>query len=787
MKIISQFFAKIQGDRWFVYLTGLCLSIIVLVLFIKQPKFIDFFNSKIYDLILRQTHSQDTSGIPIIVDIDEKSLKEYGQWPWPRYRVALLIAKIRQAGALSVGMDILFAEPDRTSPLVLKSQLKKDLKVDIDFVGMPEALMDNDQVLSGVLSQGPYVLGYYFNFNEIKGDEECILHPVNTSIIYPSHLEGNKDKPVIFDAPSVTCPIKILSEKAVASGFFNIQPDIDGILRSAPLVMSHKGKYYPSLPLAALMQATGLDSIIIKAAQQGAESIKFGKTIIPLSKGGQMLINFRGGQKTFKYISAGDILSDRVPADIFDGKITLIGTSAAGLLDIRSTPLAEYFPGVEVHATIIDNILKQDFLSRPPDYMIAVEAFVIILAGLLTTLLLAWSRAVWSFVPVLFTAIGLWYGTVYYFTHKGIFISPLFAYITIVGNFVFLTLVKYWREEGHKNFLHSTFESYLSPELINEMLVNKSDPKLGGETKQITAYFTDIQGFSTFSEKLTAQELVELLNEYLSAMTDILLEEKGTLDKYEGDAIIAFFGAPMDLPDHALRACHVAVSMQNQLIELCEKWRNEVQDENLPDRNSKKIPADEWHPGKKWPEIVHNMKMRIGINSGDIVVGNMGSSMRMNYTMMGDSVNLAARLEEGAKQFGIYTCVSDFTMQLPIKNKEGNTVKIIDLLEARLIDNIIVVGKSDPVKIYELCAIKGGLTSQEKNLFSYYDQGMEKYKNMEWDEAISFFEKALKVERVPDGKTTPSEVFINRCKSFKENPPVKTGEQWDGVYRMTKK
>jgi len=363
----------------------------------------------------------------------------------------------------------------------------------------------------------------------------------------------------------------------------------------------------------------------------------------------------------------------------------------------------------------------------------------------------------------------------------------VYPLLTIFLIYTTLTAYHYLVEERSKRFLHSTFSSYLSPELIEDMVLSETMPELGGEERMITAYFTDIQGFSNFSEKLTAQQLVELLNEYLSRMTDILLKAQGTLDKYEGDAIIAFIGAPMLIPDHTLRACRVAIDMQGELLDLREKWKMEKQIPNESNRNTKNLPPDEWIPGDKWPRVVHDVKMRIGINSGEMVVGNMGSSMRMNYTIMGDSVNLAARLEEGAKQYGIYTAVSEYTLNTEYINSRGEKERAMDLVEARFIDNIVVVGKSEPVKIYELCAMKGDLTPNEEELFNLFDRGIKHYLRMEWDAAIDFFKESLKFERIPDGNTTPSEVYIKRCEAFKEEPPVAPGEKWDGVFRMAKK
>jgi adenylate cyclase len=342
-------------------------------------------------------------------------------------------------------------------------------------------------------------------------------------------------------------------------------------------------------------------------------------------------------------------------------------------------------------------------------------------------------------------------------------------------------------EEKDKRFIKETFGTYLAPELIQEMHSTRTMPKLGGEAKIITAFFTDIQGFSTFSEKLTAYQLVELLNEYLTAMTDILIHEKGTLDKYEGDAIIAFFGAPMELVDQEVRACRVAVKMQEKLAELRKKWRDEKTASGEPDPNMRHVPPEEWVPGDRWPKIVHKMRMRIGINTGEIVVGNMGSTTRMNYTMMGDPVNLSARLEAAAKQYGVYNLVSEYTLDVGYMDETGEPRKVMDMVETRFLDHITVVGKSEPVRVYELFAMKGELSDNERQLIALFEEGMRYYQQMQWDKAIQLFGRSHKLERYAFEKTTPSEVFIKRCRDFKKNPPVGPGEKWDGVYSLSKK
>ncbi|SDL39165.1 adenylate cyclase [Maridesulfovibrio ferrireducens] len=771
------------------FITGMIASLIVAALYIFRPPILQFVDYKIYDEFMRQSPVGEKTDIPAIVDIDDESLAELGQWPWPRYRMALLLAKIKQAGALSTGLDILLAEPDRTSPQTIQKSLRNELGVTVNFKGLPAGLMDNDRVLADVLSQGKYVLGFYFDFQDEANDQpvpstECFIKTLSIAQI------KTEDSPPLDkltrDALGAICPLPILTKASPLCGFYNSITDFDGVVRRVPLVISWEGKQYPSLALATLMKAMNRKSVIAKTTRYGFESIRLGKTVIPVDANGQMLVRYRGGVNEFPYYSARDILSGKVGEKELKGKIVLMGTSAAGLRDLRVTPYTSNYPGVEVHATVIDNILTKDFLLRP-DWIPGLGLVIVLAAGILTTILLTWTRSLLMVLPIAGMGIAIVAGALFVFKTYHAFLTPTYALITLSLNFTMLTLIKFWREEGQKKFLQATFSSYLAPELIDEMFSRREMPELGGEAKTITAYFTDIQSFSTFSEKLTATQLVELLNEYLSVMTDILIDNKGTLDKYEGDAIIAFFGAPIDVPDNALRACRVAVAMQKANNDLRDKWSREKQIPGEPNRNTKGFPDEQWAPDEKWPKVVHHMRTRIGVNTGEIVVGNMGSAMRMNYTMMGDAVNLAARLEEGAKQFGIFNAVSHFTLEMDAEDENGNPCKVMDLVEARMVDNIQVVGKSEPVRIYELVAMKGGLTEEEIILFDLFSKAREHYVNTEWDKAIELYKEAEKHERFTDTKITPSEVFRLRAEEFKINPPVPAGEKWDGVYRMTKK
>ena len=471
--------------------------------------------------------------------------------------------------------------------------------------------------------------------------------------------------------------------------------------------------------------------------------------------------------------------------DRYYGKFIFTGANATGLGDARQTPYGA-MTGVNVIMNAFSTVVTQNPLRTSSDIpnldfllLLGVSLLCSLLYGL-TNIRISSIIFVLLFLGTFLTALGLFWAQSLFLKITPLLISNAIIFVSIV-------IFKVLTEEKNRKFLKATFSSYLAPELIDEMYKSKTIPSLGGEARPVTAFFTDIQGFSTFSEKLTAGQLVELLNEYLSEMTDILIADKGTLDKYEGDAIIAFFGAPMEIPDHSLRACRVGVAMQNKLLQLREKWRNEKERPGESNRNTKGLPPEEWAPGDNWPKIVHQMKMRIGINTGEIVVGNMGSAMRMNYTMMGDPVNLAARLEETGKQYGVYMLVSENTLASSFTDEKGQETRVSDMLETRLIDNIAVVGKSESVRVYEVWAMKGDVTGEEQALVKTFDEGMRHYLRMEWNQAIAKFSESLRLERIPDGKTTPSEVYIRRCNVFKENPPVGPGEAWDGVFRLTKK
>ena len=429
-----------------------------------------------------------TSETPVIVDIDEKSLIKYGQWPWPRYRIALLLSRLMELGPSSIGLDTALAEPDRTSFAVLQKEIYRDLKINVPTEHVPKALLDNDKTLSATLSRGPFVLGHKFTFTEQKSPtSDCLLHPLNVAVITDDGMPSGSQNP-LFHAHDVVCNLRILAENTSSSGFLNVIPDLDGVLRRIPLLMEYHGKIYPSLALATLIRAKGIQQVFLKITPGGIESLRLNDTVIPLDGKGNLLIRYRGKGQTFKYLSAADILEGNVSRKQIQGHIVFLGTSAAGITDFHSTPLDSVFPGVEVHATVVDNIQKKDLFSRP-SWIPGLELMLVIAAGLFSTLLLIQVGALWSFLLLCLGALGLWQCSLWTLQYKGIFVSPVVPLIALGSNYSLLTLLKYWREERGKKA--RTKELLLTQDFTIRCLASLTecrDIETGGHILRTQAY-----------------------------------------------------------------------------------------------------------------------------------------------------------------------------------------------------------------------------------------------------------------------------------------------------------
>ena len=497
--------------RLLVIVYGMVFSTLLFFLSLVRPTLTDFLDNKVYDMLL-SADSGGSSSVPIIVDIDEKSLRQYGQWPWPRYRIATLLNKLRESGASSIGLDMLFAEEDRTSITAVRKELSKDFGVNLEFREVPRNLRDNDERLAHALSRGSAVLGYQFLFEEDSHSDDYLLHPLRVNRLGNG---GGDDGPSPFiRASHVSGNLKMLSQAAQASGFFNVSPDPDGILRRVPLIIEHKGKFYPSLALATWLRSLRTNDVLLRTNGRGPTSLTVSRTTIPLSSEGSMLIRFRGRGRTFHYISASDVLSGRTRKEQIRGKVVFVGTSASGMKELKPTPFDPVFPGVEVHATVVDNILRRDFLSRP-QWVPGVESGGALVFGLLSTLILAWTGAGWS--PILFGGIGLglWQVSAWTFRNDGIFISPVLPLLILLCNFSLITLIKFWREEQRTR--ERTRELAMVQEATIESmssLTETRDPDTGGHIKRTQNYLRlladNLRHQHTFSTFLN-NETIDLL------------------------------------------------------------------------------------------------------------------------------------------------------------------------------------------------------------------------------------------------------------------------------------
>ena len=707
---------------------------------------------KAYDLKVSARGTHNLSDQVVIVAIDEKSLAQEGRWPWPRTRIADLIDKLSESGSASIGLDMFFPEKDTYVPLShVKSELKKKNLKEFDSEKLArwlDEVGDSDAKLAKAIERSERtVLGFFvFSskeqtkgvFNEVSQKELDLLDFSQYSLIQKANAEDINISLRSIYAVGLNLPV--LMNAANSAGFVSFLPDQDGVIRSVPLVQSYNEYVFPPLSLQLLKEATKLNSLVRMESNRVSE-VKLGDRPFPINAQGDFLINFYGPGNTFKQVSAADVLSGEAGAAELEGKIVIVGATAAATHDLHTTPYGPLFPGVEVHATITENFLQGDFLQRPA-WVPMLDLAMIVGTGLLLGVISLYFRA-YGMAILLGVGIGGYLLVDFYlFTQKGWWIHTVYPVLSQLWVYFSITLYRFAFEEKERRFIKSAFSQYLAPAVVDRLVENPQLLKLGGERKVLTAFFSDVAGFSSIAEQLKAEELVDLLNVYLTDMAQIIMRYEGTVDKYEGDAIIAFFGAPIDFKDHATRTCFAAIDMQKRLAELREQWKRD---------------------GK------HELFMRIGINTGQVVVGNMGSVDRMDYTMMGDSVNLAARLEGVNKQYQTYTMISEFTYEMAK-----------DDIEARELDSIRVVGKKEPIKIYELLGRKDEMDGFVRLILPHFHKGLEHYKSRQWEEGINCFEKALNLYE-DDG---PSLTYFERCITFQNHPPP---SDWDGVFAMRTK
>ncbi|MCG5530777.1 adenylate/guanylate cyclase domain-containing protein [Halorhodospira halochloris] len=609
-------------------------------------------------LLWTQTGQDDFDTEVVVIDIDESSLARIGRWPWPRATVAELTERLWDAGVVVIGYDVVFAEPERNIAEQV-AQAVDDPQLKTHLARLREQF-DGDKRLADSLSKGDSVLGFILHSDQAGTKVGSLPPPTKDSL-------SIEQRPLtVFRLPSATASRPELVEAASASGFFTVRPDPDGVVRRAPLLLGYEDKLYSSLALEVVRQYQLLHSIDIIskpfADAKAIDRVELGGLEIPTDYRGQVLIPYRGPEKTFPYVSAADVLEGKAAEEELEGKIALLGTSALGLYDLRPTPVGSAYPGVEVHATLIDAMLKGDF-PRQPAWAEGADFITLMSSGLLLTATLPFLAPLSTLILVAALLAAVIATNLRAWAAHGIVLSiiPTLAAVTLITfvNLGWGFLFEYRR----RNMLRQRFGEYVPPELVEQMAERPDEYNLEGETREITLLFADIRGFTTLSEKLDAATLKSVLNRFFTPMTRIIFEHHGTIDKYVGDMIMAFWGAPMDDPEQRKNALEAAFAMLRETDRLKEEFAAEG------------LPA---------------IEIGIGLNTGPASVGDMGSEYRRAYTALGDSVNLAARTESKTKDYGVRLLVTEHT-------REG----LEKQYSFREIERVQVKGRNEPVTMYE--------------------------------------------------------------------------------------
>ncbi len=709
------------------FVLSLSLSIFLSAIYIFFPSLPDSLDNRLRDYLFtirgELPHNQNV----VIVDIDETSIKSLGQWPWSRDKLAKILENLTLANVGIVGLDIVFAEEDRTSP----HKILQDLKI------YKKDVPNYDLEFANVVENSPVILGYQFDL--VKKDNTNAKVPQIPAIF----IEKDKpqDKSYLIEAYNTILNIPQIQDKAYSSGFFNNIPDDTGIIRSVPLIISYDDTIYPSLALEVIRVINDTQKVVVQYDENGISNIVLDDISIPTDRYGRMLINFRGPERSFKYISAIDIYNNSFDKSEIDGKIVLIGTSAAGLFDLRATPFDSIFPGVEVHANIIDNILMQDFIYKASwlDGANILIIFVLsIIVVMLTTYTTFWAN------PIIFLSFSISYLFLVYnlLFDYGIVLNILFPIATVLIASIMTTLFDYFYNIKKEEAIKAKFASKVSKNVMDDILKNIDKNEFSAKSKEVTIFFSDIRGFTNISEKLDAKELISFLNRYMQPMSEIIIKYQGTIDKFIGDAIMAYWNAPIDIKNH----CDLALKASLEQLEVLEKLNVELQKENLP-----------------------KIDIGIGLNTGTVIVGEMGSSLRSDYTVIGDTINLGSRVESLCKYYDSKLNISNFTKD---KLQEKYIFRFLDLVKVK--------GKNEPVEIWQVLG-KGEANESLKEELDLYHKAIEFYKNSDFINALEIFESLENNEN----KTNKNiyKIYITRCKEFIKTPP----KNFDGVYKHTTK
>lgn len=738
----------------FYFLLAISIFTVLFYFYSYIPKTLNSFDNKLRDyMFVLRGEVKDSNNI-VIIDLDNRSLKEVGQWPWSRDTVSNLLINLTNAGVGLIGMDIVFAEEDRTNPKKIIEKYN---------IHTTKEIPDNDKYFASIISQTPTILGYQFQLSPDDFSEQRAPE-IPAIFIERNRTEENKD--LVINAYGTILNLPIVQQSSYSSGFFNNVPDESGIIRSVPLIIKYENQIYPSLALEIIRVISDIKKVFINYDENGVMNLQVGDFIIPTDRYGRSIVNFRGGTKSFKYISAVDILHNNFNPKDIEGKIAIIGTSAAGLLDLRATPFESVYPGVEVHANIIDNILTGDFISKP-SWVDGLNILHIFLLSLVVIMFVAYFQLSIAITAITILAIlDIYLIFISLFTY-GLILNILFPILTIIISSISAITLNYFLEQRQTKAIKSKFASKVSKEVMESLIANPDDTSFAAMEKEVTVFFSDVRGFTNISEAMpNAKILIEFMNEYMDPMTDIIINQHGTVDKFIGDAIMAYWNAPGNVPDHAERAVIATMEQLHMLDELNEKFAKDERFTNVVKMSKEKgIPI---------------VDIGIGLNSGVVIAGEMGSSQRSDYTVIGDPINLGARLESLCKFYNSKCNISNFT-----KERINNDNYIF-----RFLDLVTVKGKKEPIEIWQIHdynrdeSLHKLYKVSKKRLFEeleIYHNAIHLYKEANFSQALAIFKDLESWE----DKTNKNiyNIYIERCEHYIEEPP----ENFSGVFVHTTK
>lgn len=679
----------------------------------------------------------------MIVDVDDATLERFGQWPWPRTQMAELIAKLTDMGAAVIALDVIFAEPDRTSA----TQWREIMRGRLDRPGLSELLNDlpdHDALFAEEIAASRVVTGF-----ALKNAANDVRPALKAGFAFG----GDDPMQFVPQLAGAVNNLSVLENAAAGNGHFNMLAENDGIIRRVPLLIRVEDTLYPSLVLESLRVAQGAGSYKIKSSgasgaysfgeATGVTQIRVGQFTIPTDGRGRLWLYDSGYQKQ-RWLSAWRVLAGEADPQTVAGKIVYIGTSASGLKDLRATPLNPVAAGVEVHAQLTEQIISGQFLYRP-DWANGAELIYLVFFGLLLILLLPRVSGLWCAL-LAFAGIGAAFMASWYaFKYQQMLLDAWVPSLAVFAIYLPTSLMHYVFSESDRKQIRTAFSRYLSPQLVKQLADNPNRLKLGGESKEMTVLFADIRGFTTLSESLDAQGVTRLINRFMTPMTHIILEHGGTIDKYMGDGLMAFWNAPLTVENHAAQACQAALEMREHLKTLNRELESEG---SAP------------------------IGMGIGLNTGECCVGNLGSDLRFDYSVVGDAVNLGSRLEGQSKTYGVDIVVGETTYL------QASEYAALEL------DFIRVKGKSKPVRIYGLVGDSQiALTDEFQQLRELHEALMEAYRNQQWEQAATASERCLDKSN-SFGLKGLYQLYIERIEAFRQMPP---SENWDGVYVATTK